>query len=602
MNLLYNILITFSIAEIPFVIDILNHKYLNYVVMFHCYDNKVTNNIHRLFNEHDIRISTVKIGKSKNNVSPYFRTRSAIIIDSACEGWSTVLNSSTISFQNYSFIVFSEMLPTTTEILSHYPIQVDSEVTVAYKTNYSRIDLYEVYNTGFHFNGTFNVVKVGFWKGGSLFLKASNRKNLQGLRIRLATVILPTPKVVNETVEQHLEKARTKVDTVHRIKFFILLKYMRDMYNISYDMHRSSSWGYQRNGSFDGMVGALRHGMADIGGAPCFFRIDRAENVHYISEVWMSRHCFIFRHPKHPGGFYKIYTRPLSNIVWCCVVALLVVTAVVTWLMLRMQGNRVNGQDSSFSLAGLVIWGAVCQQGMFIRRESTSVKLATFVTFVYAVTLYQYYNATIVSSLLMEPPRNIRTLKDLLDSDLKVGADEIVYNMDYFKRTTDPVAIELYKRKIHTSTHYNFFTPETGMALVKKGGFALHIDTSVAFPVIKETFKEREICETQMVQMYPLQKCGVVIRKNAPYKEHISYGIRKMYEAGLLHRIRAVTDVPMPECAHTPDASVFSVNIREFSTPLLALTFGILCSLIIFLGEVLLSRILKNRALLQFRL
>lgn len=74
-----------------------------------------------------------------------------------------------------------------------------------------------------------------------------------------------------------------------------------------------------------------------------------------------------------------------------------------------------------------------------------------------------------------------------------------------------------------------------------------------------------------------------------------------MYEAGLLHRIRAVTDVPMPECAHTPDSSVFCVSIREFSTPLLALGFGTLFALVIFLGEVVVSRIAKNRQLVTFR-
>ncbi|CAB3257248.1 unnamed protein product [Arctia plantaginis] len=364
---------------------------------------------------------------------------------------------------------------------------------------------------------------------------------------------------------------------------------------LRYDVHRTTSWGYKRNGTFDGMVGALRHGMADIGAAPCFFRSDRAENVNYISEVWMSRHSFIFRHPRHTGGYYTIYTRPLSAVVWLCTIALIVVTAMVTWIMLKMQGSRVKGQDASLSLAGLAIWGAVCQQYMFIRQETTSVKLATFVIFVYALTVNQYYNATLVSSLLMEQPRNIKTLKDLLDSDLKVGADDIAYNMDYFKRTTDPVAMELYRRKIHTSTQYNFFKSEEGMALVKKGGFALHVDTAIAFPIIKETFKEREICDTQLVQMYPLQKCGVVIRKKSPYKEHITFGIRKMYEAGLLRRIKADIDVSMPECAHTVDLSVFRVSIREFSMPLMILTFGIVLSWGIFVVEVLVSRILMKR-------
>lgn len=75
-----------------------------------------------------------------------------------------------------------------------------------------------------------------------------------------------------------------------------------------------------------------------------------------------------------------------------------------------------------------------------------------------------------------------------------------------------------------TSPRNNFFAPEEGIAMVKKGGFAFHIDTTVAFPIIKATFKEREICDTNLVQMYPLQRMGVVIRKNSPYKEHIAYG------------------------------------------------------------------------------
>ncbi|KAJ8717699.1 hypothetical protein PYW07_005629 [Mythimna separata] len=410
-------------------------------------------------------------------------------------------------------------------------------------------------------------------------------------------VILPSPRIANQTLEQYMEKpikSQIDVDTVHRMKFFTMLKFMRDMYNISYDLVRTSTWGYYRNGSFDGMVNALYTGKAEIGGAPIFYRIDRGQHVQYISEVWMSRHSFIFRHPKYPGGFYTIYTRPLSVVVWYCVITMLVVTAVTLWAMLVVQTNTGDNEESTLSLAGLVIWGAMCQQGISINRESTSTKLVVFTTFVYAVTLYQYYNATIVSSLLLEAPRNIRTLKDLLDSDLKAGSHDIVYDMDYFKRTTDPVAIELYHKKVATSTHYNFFTPEEGIALVKKGGFAFHVETTYAFPLIKATFTEREICETNLVQMYPLQRMGVVVRQNSPYKEHIAYAIRKMYEVGLPPRIQSEIDEPMPECAHTPDSSVFCVGIREFSTPLLALTLGMLTSVVVLACEVVLDRLVKS--------
>lgn len=56
-----------------------------------------------------------------------------------------------------------------------------------------------------------------------------------------------------------------------------------------------------------------------------------------------------------------------------------------------------------------------------------------FVTFLFTLTLYQYYTATVVSTLLREPLRVIRTLKDLLQSNFEAGAEDVLYNKDYFK-------------------------------------------------------------------------------------------------------------------------------------------------------------------------
>lgn len=52
--------------------------------------------------------------------------------------------------------------------------------------------------------------------------------------------------------------------------------------------------------------------------------------------------------------------------------------------------------------------------------------------FIWGLLLYQFYSASIVGSLLGEPTRYINTLKDLLDSDLRVGIEDIAYNYDYF--------------------------------------------------------------------------------------------------------------------------------------------------------------------------
>lgn len=46
--------------------------------------------------------------------------------------------------------------------------------------------------------------------------------------------------------------------------------------------------------------------------------------------------------------------------------------------------------------------------------------------------MYQFYSASIVGSLLMTKPKTIKTLKNLIDSDLKIAIEDIVYTRDFF--------------------------------------------------------------------------------------------------------------------------------------------------------------------------
>lgn len=50
--------------------------------------------------------------------------------------------------------------------------------------------------------------------------------------------------------------------------------------------------------------------------------------------------------------------------------------------------------------------------------------------------MFQFYSASIVGSLLMEKPKTIKTLRNLIDSPLELGIEDIVYNKDFFKVST----------------------------------------------------------------------------------------------------------------------------------------------------------------------
>lgn len=55
--------------------------------------------------------------------------------------------------------------------------------------------------------------------------------------------------------------------------------------------------------------------------------------------------------------------------------------------------------------------------------------------FLWGLMLYQFYSASVVGSLLAKKPRWINTLKDLADSSLEIGIEDIAYNYDFFAVT-----------------------------------------------------------------------------------------------------------------------------------------------------------------------
>nr|ARO70551.1 antennal ionotropic receptor IR7d.3 [Dendrolimus punctatus] len=600
MNLTYGF-ITETFVDILTIINILQYKNINNVNIIHCDKSFDIITAHKMFAQNKMRTGFLNIGDDvTRNINKHNPTI-GIVLNTACESWKdTFDNIDTTNSFRYPFVwlIITNDVSATVNVLSQYPIQVDADVTIMYKSNDTKetFELYETFNTGFNSNGTFQVQYKGPWNSTknktNIFL---TRMDLTGVLIKVTVVV--TRNIINETIEESLVNgAKDGMDSLHKLKFFMILKYIQDMYNFTMELRSTHSWGYIRNGSFDGMVGALINGQADIGGSPIFFRIDRSKFIDYAVETWPSSFSFVFRHPKHSSGFHTIYTRPLDHSVWYCIFGLLLITGVSMFLILKVKiRNQSNdAEESSISLAFLFSFGSLCQQGMPISRKTASVKMLIFITFVYSVTLYQYYNAVIVATLLREPPTTIKSLRDLLESNLKIGVEDVLYNKDYFQRTTDPVAIELYKKKIAYSKHYNFFEPDKGMALVKQGGFAFHLDNIIAYRFMQKQFTEREICELRDVILYPPQKMAAAVAKRSPYKEHMATGIRKIFESGLMRRWKTSLDAPMPKCTHTPDSSIFSVNIREFSSPLIALTFGMIIALIILCCEIFIKNVTKD--------
>jgi len=60
-------------------------------------------------------------------------------------------------------------------------------------------------------------------------------------------------------------------------------------------------------------------------------------------------------------------------------------------------------------------------------------RIALLFTMVQVVMLNNYYGGGIVSSLLTEPPKTIRTIQDLVDCNLQVGYENVSHNRGFFE-------------------------------------------------------------------------------------------------------------------------------------------------------------------------
>lgn len=70
--------------------------------------------------------------------------------------------------------------------------------------------------------------------------------------------------------------------------------------------------------------------------------------------------------------------------------------------------------------------------GLTFSTSFFSGRCIVITSLLFAFAIYQFYSASIVGTLLMEKPKTIRTLRDLIHSSLAVGVEDIPYNRDYF--------------------------------------------------------------------------------------------------------------------------------------------------------------------------
>lgn len=339
---------------------------------------------------------------------------------------------------------------------------------------------------------------------------SKRRKNLRGKSIRAAFV------AQHNATMKYLGTYKNRVeDPMAKLNYFVI-KYLTESVNAKLDIKFVSSWGYldTNTGKWDGVMGSLISNQSDIGGNALIVIESRLREVDFLAMTTKTSAHVVFRAPSL-SQVSNIYQLPFERDVWLCSIAFVIITILCIYSITRYDVKP----QSSFSDSVILAVGAVCQTGMQFDSRLISTRIAIIVLFVAALFLFTSYTANIVA-LLQSSANNIRTVEDLLASDLDVGIQDEAYNKYFFKNTDDPVRKALYDRKIAPPKKPpNFFNLSYGVNRIRQGLFAFQMESGSGYMLMENTYYEHEKCGLKEIKALPLSDPWVPMKKNSPYRE-----------------------------------------------------------------------------------
>ncbi|XP_058789506.1 ionotropic receptor 75a-like [Phymastichus coffea] len=477
------------------------------------------------------------------------------------------------------------------EQFKSYNMYPDSNVLILQKLTKKFIRILSIYRPSSVRNMI--VENLGHWsstdgmKWYNMKIVSHRRKNLQKTPLK-SSLVITNPDTLN-----HLTDYQDKhIDTITKCNF-VWLHHLVDAMNATVTYSTVNTWGYRdKNGSWTGMTGQLSRKEIDFGGTSMFIIGDRWNEVHFIPLSTPTQQKFIFRQP--PLSFVSnLFTLPFRRSVWIAIGVFLLLIFVMLFLAIKWEWRKTyadrefseNEPEPTLSDQILLIIGVCAQQGFGRSPHTVPSRVVLLMLLLAVLNLYASYSANIVA-LLQSTTMSIRTLKDLLESPIKCGANDIVYNRHYFKIEKDPVKRAIIEKKIEPKgSKPNWMTPEEGIAQVRQGFFAFLIETGPGYKILQETFEEDEKCGFREMNFIDHFDPLFAIVKRSPLQEIIRVNSLKIWESGLKSREVSRFYTKRPSC--NGRNKFVSVGISECYFAFYIIGSGMLFAILLFLVEII---------------
>ncbi|XP_023184723.1 glutamate receptor 3-like isoform X3 [Xiphophorus maculatus] len=439
------------------------------------------------------------------------------------------------------------------------------------RTNYT-IEIHEMKKDG--------PKKIGCWNEYTGFVNIMDPQvNIsEENRTIVVTTIMEAPYVMYKKNYMHLEgNDRYEgycVDLASEIAKHVGIKY-----KLSIVMDGKYGARDPETKAWNGMVGELVYGRADIAVAPLTITLVREEVIDFSKPFMSLGISIMIKKPQKskPGVFS--FLDPLAYEIWMCIVFAYIGVSVVLFLVSRFSPYEWNLEEqdetkdpqtppdppNDFGIFNS-LWfslGAFMQQGCDISPRSLSGRIVGGVWWFFTLIIISSYTANLAAFLTVERMVSpIESAEDLAkQTEIAYGTLDSGSTKEFFRRSKIAVYEKMWSYMKSAEPNVFVKTTPDGVARVRKskGKFAFLLESTM-----NEYIEQRKPCDTMKVGGNLDSKgYGVATPKGSALRTPVNLAVLKLSEQGILDKLKNKWWYDKGECG-TKDSGSKVSRCRSF--------------------------------------
>nr|XP_015824185.2 probable glutamate receptor [Nothobranchius furzeri] len=292
------------------------------------------------------------------------------------------------------------------------------------------------------------------------------------------------------------------------------------------------------NGNWNGMIGEIIRGEADLAVAPLTVTAVREHVVDMTTPFIHTGLSFIMRKSSSSGSSAFSLLSPFSSDMWAGVLVAFLLTALCLFLVGRISPTEwaePEKDEHSFTLLHSLwyITGALALQGAGPHPKALSGRVVGAIWWLFAVLLLACYFANFHSVLHSEHKHiSISSFEDLANQDVvDYGTIQSGSSMLFFKNSNNPVYRRLYQHMERKKSYVS--STSEGFRRAQEGNFAfigeaVSLDLAVA----------RYCTLTRAQEIISMRSYSIAAPLGSPLVKNLTIAILKLSEAGELTHLR----------------------------------------------------------------